>query len=368
MTTTAQDSYYQDWVRRRNDYTRRQFQDDIVIAGDRAVREMSAMGECVYYLDAGVYPERALSDWRSFVMDLPVSTGKHTHQGGLVIYVLEGAGWSVLDGVREDWVAGDLLLLPIKAGGVEHQFFNANPGSPCRWLSAINVPMFNNLGSEFTQQDYAGEYGLGSGQPEGWVPPYLREQPASPASDASTRVALGDPVEVFENTDERTKVLAGRNLFGELMALRDRQRQGWRGRGLTRVAGAYLPWEESDLGRVKWFMHPLIFDTCIRTHLVFEQEIRPGESSALLRHQGNAFVYVVSGSGTTTVDGADWSWKAGDMIQLPARPPGLEYMHRVDPAAAEPARLVHFELNGSDQVGLDRGCGFMVLKPAHFVD
>jgi len=357
-------------MRRRNEYTRRQFEDDIVIEGDRSLREMSAMGECVYYLDAGVYPDRALSDWRSFVMDLPVSTGKHTHQGGLVIYVLEGSGWSVLDGVREDWAAGDLLLLPIKAGGVEHQFFNADPGSPCRWLSAINVPMFNNLGSEFTQQDYAGEYGHGSGQPEGWLPPYLRDtahsHPSEVRSDAGS--PAGKPVEVFANGDERKEALAGRRLFDELLSLRNQQRESWRGSGLTRVAGESIPWETCQLGRVKWFMHPLIFDTCIRTHLVFEQELRPGERSALLRHQGNAFVYVIAGKGTTTVDGTEWKWKAGDMIQLPARPPGLEYAHSVDAGATEPARVIHFELNASDQVGLDRGCGFEVLEPARLVD
>jgi quercetin dioxygenase-like cupin family protein len=364
------DAHYQEWVQRRNDYTRRQFEDDIVIARRDVVREMSAMGECLYYLDSGVYPERALSDWRSFVMDMPTATGKHTHQGGLVIYVLEGAGWSVLDGVKEDWVAGDLLLLPIKAGGVEHQFFNASPGSPCRWLSAINVPMFNNLGSEFTQQDYAAEYGLGSGQPDGWVPPYLREPSRQAARDASSSVARvsHDPVEVFTNSEERTQALSGRDLFADLVAIRDRQRRGWRGKGLTRVAGEHLPWERSDFGRVKWFMHPLIFDTCIRTHVVFEQRLDPGESSALVRHQGNAFIYVVAGRGRTVVDGVAWEWQEGDMIQLPARPPGLEFVHEVDEQAVEPARLVHFELNAVDQVGLDRGCGFEVLEPAHYRD
>lgn len=363
------DAHYQEWVERRNEYTRRQFEDPIVIEQQDVVREMSAMGECMYYLDSGVYPKRALSDWRSFVMDMPTSTGKHTHQGGLVIYVLEGAGWSVLDGVKEEWVAGDLLLLPIKAGGVEHQFFNARPGSPCRWLSAINVPMFNNLGSEFTQQDYAAEYGLGSGQPDGWVPPYLRPAPTEAGRGSAAAAGLSHaPVEVFANSDERTQALDGRDLFAELVAIRDRQRTGWRGKGLTRVAGENLPWERSEFGRVKWFMHPLIFDTCIRTHVVFEQRLDPGESSALVRHQGNAFIYVIAGRGQTCLDGVNWDWKAGDMIQLPARPPGLEFVHRVDENATASARLVHFELNANDQVGMDRGCGFEVLEPAQFRD
>ena len=43
-------------------------------------------------------------------------SGKHRHQGGLVIYVLEGKGYSIVDGERKDWEKGDLVLLPMKPG------------------------------------------------------------------------------------------------------------------------------------------------------------------------------------------------------------------------------------------------------------
>jgi quercetin dioxygenase-like cupin family protein len=352
----------------RQHYTRRQFEDRPLIAYDDAVGELSPMGACRYYLDGNLFPDRALRDWRSFVMEMPVATGKHTHQGGLVIYILEGSGHSVIDGVEERWEAGDLLLLPVRAGGVEHQFFNDRPGEPCRWLSAIHIPMFNQLGSEFTQQDYAAEFGSGSDQPEGWVPPRLRDEPqqAVEAPDGAGAAGALPQVAVFANGPERKQALADENLFDALLRLRDTQRSGWRGRGLSVVSSRHLPWEENGFARMKWFMHPLIFDTCIRTHIVYEVCVRPGERTGLLRHQGNSFCYAVAGSGKTSIDGVDWEWSAGDMIQLPARPPGIALRHSVADDAAGEARLICFELNTVDQVGLDRGCGFDLLEPATY--
>lgn len=360
---------FEKWESVRQNYTRRQFEDALVIRQEEAVAELSPMGPCRYYLDGNLFPERALSDWRSFVMDMPNGTGKHTHQGGLVIYILEGRGSSVIDGVEESWTAGDLLLLPVRRGGVEHQFLNAAPGEPCRWLSAIHIPMFNQLGSEFTQQDYAPEWGVGTGQPHGWQPPAARgattPAPSRPDGNGHVDGGGGDAgIGIFENGPERYAALAGRNLFDALLAERDRQRAGWRGRGLTVVSSATLPWEQSDFGRVKWFMHPLIEDTCIRTHIVYEMLLRPGERSGVVRHQGNAFCFVVSGHGTTRVDDVDWTWGPGDMIQLPARPPGVVFSHGVAADAGEDARLICFELNTVDQVGVDRGCGFDLLEPA----
>ncbi|MBI2853543.1 MAG: cupin domain-containing protein [Chloroflexi bacterium] len=75
--------------------------------------------------------------WNSFLQRIVKHSGKHRHQGGMVIYVVEGKGYTVIDGVRYDWKKGDLLILPIKPGGVEHQHFNANksPDEPAVWLA-----------------------------------------------------------------------------------------------------------------------------------------------------------------------------------------------------------------------------------------
>ncbi len=69
-----------------------------------------------------------------FQQHIPVRSGKHRHQGGLAIFVVEGEGYTTVDGVKHPWKAGDLILLPIKPGGVEHQHFNTSP-KPARWMA-----------------------------------------------------------------------------------------------------------------------------------------------------------------------------------------------------------------------------------------
>ena len=73
------------------------------------------------FIYEGLFDDTALHDWWVFMQDIRVHSGAHTHPGGLIIYVLEGAVHTVVDGVRHEWKEGDLLLLPIKPGGVEHR-------------------------------------------------------------------------------------------------------------------------------------------------------------------------------------------------------------------------------------------------------
>ena len=89
--------------------------------------------------------------WHVFVHHLEKQSGKHRHQGGLPIYVLKGKGYSVINGVRYDWKKGDLLLLPIMAGEVEHQHFNENPDEPAEWMAIRWYPFLDFLANTTKQ-------------------------------------------------------------------------------------------------------------------------------------------------------------------------------------------------------------------------
>ncbi|MDP2744152.1 MAG: cupin domain-containing protein [Dehalococcoidia bacterium] len=102
--------------------------------------------------------DTADSAWNFFIHDIRNHSGMHRHQGGLAIYVIEGKGWTTVDGVKYDWEEGDLLLLPIKKGGCEHQHFNAEPGKPCKWLAMIYLHFIDRLGSELTQTKVSPDY------------------------------------------------------------------------------------------------------------------------------------------------------------------------------------------------------------------
>lgn len=95
--------------------------------------------------------DTASQDWEVFLQIIPERSGKHRHQGGLIIFVLEGRGHSVIEGVRYDWEAGDAMLLPLTTTGVEHQHFNDDPAHPAKWIAFVYWPLFKFAGSE-TQQ------------------------------------------------------------------------------------------------------------------------------------------------------------------------------------------------------------------------
>ncbi|MDP2726706.1 MAG: cupin domain-containing protein [Dehalococcoidia bacterium] len=110
---------------------KRALEGKVVIKGKDMPWQQARQGRLKYYLSRAI-DDTALEGWSLFVHDIRTHSGKHRHQGGLAIYVIEGWGWTVVDGERCDWEAGDLLLLPVKAYGVEHQHFNAEPGSACK--------------------------------------------------------------------------------------------------------------------------------------------------------------------------------------------------------------------------------------------
>ena len=88
-----------------------------------------------------------------FAQEIASQSGRHTHQGGLAIFVVDGKGYTTVDGVRHDWEKGDLILLPIKPGGVEHQHFNLKPDGPSHWLAIIPLWSFNVIGFTLEQKE-----------------------------------------------------------------------------------------------------------------------------------------------------------------------------------------------------------------------
>ena len=65
---------------------------------------------------------------------------KHGHQNPALMYVLNGVGYDVHDGVRHDWKAGDMLIVP---PGTVHQHFNASDAAPARVLVIKSKPIYN---------------------------------------------------------------------------------------------------------------------------------------------------------------------------------------------------------------------------------
>ena len=99
-----------------------------------------------------------LLQWRVFTHEIRTKSGRHRHQGGLVIYVLEGKGYSIVEGERMDWEKGDLVLLPLNPNEVEHQHFNLDPEKPALWAAFIHIPIQEHLASDLQQIENSPEF------------------------------------------------------------------------------------------------------------------------------------------------------------------------------------------------------------------
>jgi mannose-6-phosphate isomerase-like protein (cupin superfamily) len=151
------DTPYEAFLRSRAQFDERQKEGPIVIKPREWT--ITRQGRMFYYLNGMEYKDTPLQDWRVFTQDIRTHSGKHRHQGGFIIYIIEGRGYSVVDGERVDWEGGDLFLLPIKKGGIEHQHFNLDPEKGCRWIAFCYMPVFDHLASEFTQMQVSPLYG-----------------------------------------------------------------------------------------------------------------------------------------------------------------------------------------------------------------
>lgn len=149
---------YEAAIKHFKDFAERQRSGRILLKYDECFVQQSRQGHLRFYMCPFTIKDTPLGNWALFVHDIKTKSGKHKHNGGLVIYVLEGRGYSTVDGERVDWKKGDVVLLPMKPGGVEHQHFNLDPGKPAMWAAFIYIPIYEYLASEFMQIEQSPDF------------------------------------------------------------------------------------------------------------------------------------------------------------------------------------------------------------------
>ncbi len=152
------------------------------------------------------------------------------------------------------------------------------------------------------------------------------------------------------------------NLLEWLYQLRDRQREHQR-KGAWLIKGRDLGWESNRQGKMKWFLHPALNSTSIRSMIVFEQEIPPGGRSGAKNTPGGSVLYILEGKGYTLLDGVRHDWQAEDLVNIPIRSEGVVVQH-VNTDPRRPARFVSADLNLVDILGVDRGAELEQIEAA----
>lgn len=318
----------------------------ILIKWEEAIFEESAQGRLKYFsspqMEGTILPE-----WKIFVNEVKELGGKHNHQGGgLSIFVLEGEGYSIVDGVRIDWEAEDLILLPIKPGGVTHQHFNKHPERFCRWIAFRFEPFHVFLADRVDQIEPR----------PGW------ELPSWSKGQGEGSTLFGKPL-IFDagrgtasKKDRETE-----SLYWDLIRMRDQQREEIKGY-MNLVKGKEVEWEWNPQGKTKWYLHPSLKDR-IQTFLFYIEEVPPGSRSGRQRHQGGKVMFVLEGRGHSQVGDRTVNWGNYDYIAFPRLREGIVIQHFNDDPG-KPARFIVAEPNLYPILGVDMGAGFEQLENA----
>ena len=97
-TTSA---YTFKWFRDRETQLR---EGTVVIRGKDIRWEQNRQSVIKPYLNPANWSKWGSPEWMMFCNHIKKQSGKHVHQGGLGIFVLQGRGYTVVDGERFDWV------------------------------------------------------------------------------------------------------------------------------------------------------------------------------------------------------------------------------------------------------------------------
>jgi gentisate 1,2-dioxygenase len=337
-------SNYEKLVRHYEAIAERQKTGDLLIPSDKRDYQASRQGFLKYYMNP-VFKDTALSSWAVFEHLVKKQSGRHRHQGGIIIYVLEGEGLTETDDQVIEWREGDLLLLHIKPNGSVHQHWNRDESKGCRWVAFRDLLIGEAIGNTIDQVSAMPD--ARSAMPKG-AEGYERR-------DWKAKVS-GEQLALVTSPDE----LATVNLFDRLVAMRDLQRERLK-QATFIIRGNELPWELNAHGKMQWYLHPSIAYAAVNTHLFYRQEIGPGGRSGVQRHGGDAVFYMLQGEGYTEVNGVRHKWKAGDVMTLPILPEGVIYRH-VNTGASV-VRLIGTERNMVHTTGVDRQSGFEQLQP-----
>ncbi len=129
----------------------------IVIKGSERPWRQGRQSYSKSYLSYHGMNDTAATDWTCFIHDVKRQSGKHRHQGGIQLFVLEGEGYTVVDGEKVNWEKWDLIVLPVKPTGCEHQHFNEK-GKAAKWMAFRYSPFSKVLGNMFEQVENAPDW------------------------------------------------------------------------------------------------------------------------------------------------------------------------------------------------------------------
>ena len=98
--------------------------------------EVSRHGLLRWYLHPEI-KDTCLSVLLFYQQEIPPGSrsGRLKFQGGQILFIVEGRGHTMLDGVKHAWEAGDVVNLPCQRDGIVVQHFNDDPATTAVFMA-----------------------------------------------------------------------------------------------------------------------------------------------------------------------------------------------------------------------------------------
>jgi gentisate 1,2-dioxygenase len=278
--TTTKATHYEVQKTRRAAFIEewRGYQKTVVALEDVEMQETARGTRVGVYVGAdGDRPTRSM-DALAHEIDPGVTSTIHRHSWDAMVLVVAGRGWTEIDGERIEWGPGDSLHLPAWSW---HRSGN-DSGTTARYLTFSSEPLLETMGMSI-----------------------IEDAGTTPASELPPRPDYSSEIDGDDPYARRVRRLA-----------RD-QRGRRQGRLHTR-------WDDLELLQTpRGTRTTFLLDRAIGyqasgiTMAMFE--IGPGRAQSIHRHAGEAWLYVLEGTGhsylgTEIEGGTNHPWKKGDLF------------------------------------------------------
>ncbi len=231
----------------------------------------------------------------------------HRHTVEAVIHMIKGRGYSVIDGQRYDWEAGDFLCVPVFAWHVHF------PDESEEWVdvAATTGPFSMAMGIAIYEDER---------YPEHWVFAQ-KEREAEKTLIPGAAELTPQESQALKANMERWKPKAEKDskspaaLYYQQVDY-SQQEEIRRRQARVLVKGRDLEFGSTAMGRLAYVVDPRLgFNVKLLSTLV--AEIPPGKRSGAHRHIYEEVNYVLSGSGYSIIEDRKYEWKRGDVLVPP---------------------------------------------------
>lgn len=294
---------YDEQVKYGKEEQKRRKESPVFVSGDDVERLLET-GRGVYLVDNRMgFNNRT---HRLFVSKhLPVAdeenwkTLGHRHTVEAVIHWLRGKGYSVIDGERYDWEAGDFICVPMFAW---HRHVNLTD-EPALHIASTTGPLSMGIGTAVYEDERYPEY---------WVYAQEGEKALKTLIPAGAESSDAPSAESF--IAAKSKSAAGK-LYAEEIAFAAEEEVRRRA-GKVFVRGKDIRFEQTAMGSVAYVVDPRIgFHAKALGTLM--AEVPPGRRSGAHRHFYDEIDYVLAGRGKTIVADKTYEIKKGDALAIP---------------------------------------------------